>query len=572
MAYAPTPLAKALGTLTALALIGAAAWHFFLKDALQGRNAPPQAAAMQTQPQSKGAVKDAIDPGGAKPVPAAAAARPVAGGKLGTPGNPLKVSLVSFHGYAPALVANGNSLKTAPGSIYDRLGVSVEFVINDDIPTLTTLFESKAAQCAWRTSDFWAQEHPNLRNSGHDGKAVLIVDNTQGGDAVIARDPAIQKIEDLAGRTVALLQYTPSHGMLIDAIDNSSMTSRAKKSVRQIYIKPEEGTAGVRAAFVAGNVDAAVLWDPDLSLALRDTRGAHVVYSTKAASNLIFDVMVCNQAELAKPENQGVFQKFVDGWLAGVTAARAQPENAVEALVLTESFFKELAAKEGKGFIKGLFSNLLWTDLADNARILGLAGGPNHYERVYGRFDQIYRAEGSLANPKSPVIAPQESFDYRFIKTALAANAKAQEAAARPAETFSDQGRATAMAAPATVTKPVSVSFASGSAELSKRAQQVIDKEMVPFIENNGSAYFELSGNTDSIGSAQANLALSQARAKAVADYLTKQWEIPRTRFKVSGYGSARPLCDEGNPAASGVDLDECRALNRSTRLAVFGR
>ncbi len=95
---------------------------------------------------------------------------------------------------------------------------------------------------------------------------------------------------------------------------------------------------------------------------------------------------------------------------------------------------------------------------------------------------------------------------------------------------------------------------------------------MVPFIENNGSAYFELSGNTDSVGSAAVNQALSQSRAKAVADYLEKQWEIPRTRLRVTGNGSSRPLCDERNPAAAEMSLDECRALNRSTRLAVFGR
>ena len=170
------------------------------------------------------------------------------------------------------------------------------------------------------------------------------------------------------------------------------------------------------------------------------------------------------------------------------------------------------------------------------------------------------------------MIAPQDSFDYRFIKSALQRNVKAQEAAAKPAQTFSDQGRATAMAAPAAVTKPVLVNFASGSAELSKRAQQVVDKEMVPFIENNGSAYFELSGNTDSVGAAAANLALSQQRARAVADYLEKQWEIPRPRLRVSGYGASRPLCNEGNPASADMTLDECRALNRSTRLAVFAR
>jgi hypothetical protein len=47
------------------------------------------------------------------------------------------------------------------------------------------------------------------------------------------------------------------------------------------------------------------------------------------------------------------------------------------------------------------------------------------------------------------------------------------------------------------VTKPVTVGFASGSAELTKRAQKTVDTEMVPFIENNGKAYFEVSGNSD---------------------------------------------------------------------------
>lgn len=92
-------------------------------------------------------------------------------------------------------MANGNSLTTQPGSMYDKLGLHVEFVINDDVPTLTTLFESKSAQCAWRTSDFWAQEQPNLRNNQLDAKGLLIVDNTRGADAVIVRDPSITSIE-----------------------------------------------------------------------------------------------------------------------------------------------------------------------------------------------------------------------------------------------------------------------------------------------------------------------------------------------------------------------------------------
>ncbi len=264
-----TPLAKGLITLVVIGGTAAAAWHLGLRELVQSRSATPATSTSTPTPPSTST--------SSRPATSPVATTKPGNGPLGSANNPLKVSLVSFHGYAPALLANGKSLKTQAGSIYDRLGVNVEFLIQDDIPTLTTIFESNTAQCAWRTSDFWAQEQPNLRNSGHDGRAIIVVDNTQGGDAIITRDPAIRRVEDLAGRTVALLQFTPSDGMTIDAIENSSMTARAKNSVRYVYINAEEGTAGVRAAFAAGNVDAAALWDPDLSLALKNVPGAHVV-------------------------------------------------------------------------------------------------------------------------------------------------------------------------------------------------------------------------------------------------------------------------------------------------------
>ena len=564
-----TPMAKGLVTVIVLGIAGSAAWNFGLKEQWQnrqGETAPPM-----VQPAGKTMAANGAD-SAATPVKAAAPGVKLdKNAAIGSSANPLRVSIVSFHGYAPALVANGKSLTTQPGSIYSNKGVNVEFVIQDDIPTLSTIFESGAAQCAWRTSDFWAQEQPNLRNAGLDGRAVMIVDNTQGGDAVIARNPALASVEDLAGRTVALLQFTPSHGMLIDAIESSSLSARKKESIKMVFINAEEGTAGVRAAFESANVDAAVLWDPDLALALRNVKGSRVVYSTKTATNLIFDVMVCDSRLLAKPEGQAVIQKFVEGWMEGVTAARSNPDSAVDALVNTEEFFKLLADKEGKPFIKGLFANVVWTGVEDNARILGLAGGPNHYERVYRRFDEIYRKAGALANPKSPVITPQDSFDYRFIKSMLSRDKPASEAAAKPQETFSQASLKEATQKAAIVTKPVMVGFSTGTAELTKRAQKTIDEEMVPFIENNGKAYFEISGNSDSTGSRETNLRISGARAKAVVDYLNSQWEFPRDRFKIVGNGPDRPLCNESNPAAEGLSLDECRAVNRTTRIGVFG-
>jgi hypothetical protein len=278
-----TPIAKILIAVVIVAVTAAAAWHLGLKNIVAGGG----------------------DEGGDGTTtvagPAGGGGGGSASGPLGGAGNPLKVSIVSFHGYAPALLANGKALRTTSGSTFDQNGVQVEFVIQDDIPTLVTIFESGAAHCAWRTSDFWAQEQPNIRNAGHDGRAVVVVDNTQGADAIIARDPSIRRVEDLVGKKIALLQYTPSHGMVIDALENSSLTARQRTQVEMVYINAEEGTAGVRAAFTAGHVEAAALWDPDLSLAVEAVQGAHEVYSTRSATNLIFDVIVCDKRVLDRP-------------------------------------------------------------------------------------------------------------------------------------------------------------------------------------------------------------------------------------------------------------------------------
>ena len=65
---------------------------------------------------------------------------------------------------------------------------------------------------------------------------------------------------------------------------------------------------------------------------------------------------------------------------------------------------------------------------------------------------------------------------------------------------------------------------------------------------------------------------ISLARATAVVKYLQEQWEFPTARFKVVGNGPDKPLCNEDNPSSEGLTLEDCRALNRTTRIAVFAR
>lgn len=73
----------------------------------------------------------------------------------------------------------------------------------------------------------------------------------------------------------------------------------------------------------------------------------------------------------------------------------------------------------------------------------------------------------------------------------------------------------------------------------------------------------EISGYTDSKGSAEFNQKLSESRAKAILDYLVKV-SIPADRLTFIGYGKEQPIASN--------DTDEGRQLNRRTEFKILSK
>lgn len=93
-----------------------------------------------------------------------------------------------------------------------------------------------------------------------------------------------------------------------------------------------------------------------------------------------------------------------------------------------------------------------------------------------------------------------------------------------------------------------SIYFASGSARLDPRSAPLLDS-LVDIVRRCPGMVVEVGGHTDSDGSAEANLRLSERRAAAVSDYLRSR-EIPQERIVSVGYGEARPVAS--NETAEG--------------------
>src|SRR3989338_10583516 len=183
---------------------------------------------------------------------------------------PLVVGLVSWPGYAGGITANLGFQENAEGIFYKKYGLPVKFVLIEDIDARGKAFAKggpDGVDVVWTTIDFWANELPNFVKGGIEAYAVLQVDWSRGGDAIVA-DKSIASIEDLENKKIALVQFTPSHWLLEPAMRQSKLTVAEQQKIRDNLIFTQD-VPTARAAFVAGQVDAVVVWEPDVKQSLK---------------------------------------------------------------------------------------------------------------------------------------------------------------------------------------------------------------------------------------------------------------------------------------------------------------
>ena len=78
----------------------------------------------------------------------------------------------------------------------------------------------------------------------------------------------------------------------------------------------------------------------------------------------------------------------------------------------------------------------------------------------------------------------------------------------------------------------------------------------------------EIGGHTDSKGSDEYNMKLSQGRAESAVAYLVKNG-IDKKRVQPKGYGRTMPVAPNTNP--DGSDNPAGRQLNRRTDFRIIG-
>lgn len=118
---------------------------------------------------------------------------------------------------------------------------------------------------------------------GIDLKVVQVLDNSFGNDAIVAK-PGINSVKELKGKTVGTELATVDHFMLLKALAMNGMTEKDIK-----YTNLTVGDAA--AAFIAGKIDAAAIWQPWISQIQREGKGK-VIFSSADIPGLVPDIVV----------------------------------------------------------------------------------------------------------------------------------------------------------------------------------------------------------------------------------------------------------------------------------------
>ena len=111
-----------------------------------------------------------------------------------------------------------------------------------------------------------------------------------------------------------------------------------------------------------------------------------------------------------------------------------------------------------------------------------------------------------------------------------------------------------------TLNMPSNVTFAFGSSDLNSQFFSVLDS-VAKVLNKYDKTLVEVAGHTDSVGSVESNLILSERRANTVAEYLVSRG-VNRDRTIVVGAGEEYPVASNGSA--------EGRALNRRVELSLL--
>jgi NitT/TauT family transport system substrate-binding protein len=184
-------------------------------------------------------------------------------------------------------------------------------------------------------------------------KAVLVNDNSAGNDALMV-GPGIKSFAGLKGKSIALEQYSVSHFILATALARNGLDI---KDVKIVNLSAGDAAA----AFLAGRVQATVVWNPWVSKIESSGKG-RALFTSRDMPGLVPDLLVAHGKALNDKSKRAELVGMVQAWFDTEAFIRAHPDEATRIMSKVVS----LKPEEYKVFLPGT----RFFNAADNAAAL----------------------------------------------------------------------------------------------------------------------------------------------------------------------------------------------------------
>ncbi|MBN2531673.1 MAG: OmpA family protein [Spirochaetales bacterium] len=386
------------------------------------------------------------------------------------------------------------------------------------------------------------------------GTIIAIIDESKGGDAMVAwkeKIDSIDKLKIVSDYRIAFTPASPSEHLLkaigvhfgIDGLLNKKGKWRVE-------------TAGAEQAYkklMKKEVDIAVIWEPHVTESLSNPEIVKLL-GTEDTEKLIIDILLVNRPfSKDNPEVTGLLvAKFYE-------TLRIYGEDPA---LLEEDIVRHTKMKADK--ITPMLKGVRWVGFQENVLWFGIdTGGTTYREELPVSIDStidILVGNNDFDKNPLPNEDPYTIINSSFIEQIYMEGVGATDTTTSDYENSLEKSFSTLTEEQWNRLKVVGslklrpITFSSGTEELDELGEMQLDI-IVESIKHYPNFRIVVKGHTDARGDAKANLVLSQKRADAVKKYMTHYYTISENRIRAIGIGGAEPLPrEEGESSRSYSD------------------
>lgn len=242
---------------------------------------------------------------------------------------PVKIMIDERADYLLPLIANGG-LETQPDSIYDRLGLNITFVPENDPNACADAVVAGEASGFGTTVSRYAMLHGKFGEAAVDVTMPYLSAQGSGADGLLVSGE-VRSVNDLVGRKVAVGTHSEARAIVEWLLVNSGLSQKEMDQIRTEMVLCASDADAAR-MYLEGNVDAAGLCEPWLSSCRQEREGSRLIFDTGMSSTLSMTGFLFRSDFLE--DHVDFMSKFIDGALQ----ARGQDENAALCLKQLPAF------------------------------------------------------------------------------------------------------------------------------------------------------------------------------------------------------------------------------------------